>query len=102
MLGALDDARHQFTRTLRAVVGDDRVDRLEPLGGLDYVDVRGGVGRSVARAVVRRTCPVAAPVVSVGGMRLGGGAVSHGQSPLARTVWRLYLRDLSHSCPKIA
>jgi len=43
MLGALDNARQQVTGTLRAVVGDDRVDRLQPLGRLDYVDV-GRVG----------------------------------------------------------
>jgi len=43
MLGALDDTRQQVPRALWAVVDDDRVDRLQPLGRLDYVDV-GRVG----------------------------------------------------------
>ena len=39
MLGTLDYASEDLAGTLRAVVSDDCVDRLEPLAGLDRVDV---------------------------------------------------------------
>ena len=45
VLGALDDAREQLASPVGPVVGDDRVERLEPLGRLDRVEVRvGAVG----------------------------------------------------------
>ena len=39
MLGTLDYASQDLAGTLRAVVSDDCVDRLEPLAGLCRVDV---------------------------------------------------------------
>ena len=53
VLGALDDARQQFARALGTVVGDDRVDCLQPFGGLDCVEIAGAVPiRAVRRGVV--------------------------------------------------
>src|SRR5262249_3205317 len=39
VLGALDDSREQVPRSLRSIMGDDRVEGLEPLGRLYRVGV---------------------------------------------------------------
>ncbi|MEO6858988.1 MAG: hypothetical protein ABI323_10425 [Solirubrobacteraceae bacterium] len=42
MLGTLNDSGQQLACAVRAIVGDDGVERLQPLGGLDGVEVGGG------------------------------------------------------------
>ena len=63
VLGALDDARQELARAVGAVVRDDGVERLEPLGRLDRVEIRFG-------AVGARRLKSATSSQSSGGARL--------------------------------
>jgi hypothetical protein len=39
VLGALDDAGDEVAGAIDSIVGDDGVERLEPLAGLGYIDI---------------------------------------------------------------
>ena len=53
MLRALDGPGENLPRALRPVVGDDRINRLEPLARLDRVDVGSGAVRAGGLDLIR-------------------------------------------------